>query len=83
MGEQAVIRDITGLFQYRIAFLDFNLNPVIMLYLLQVILVYNLLWDGCQLYPHVLVVFHRSSIIEIFDVKCAKTGTWCGYCAVE
>ena len=43
-----------------------------MLDCLQFILVYNLLWDGFQLYPYVLTVAHQAAILEILDVKSEK-----------
>ena len=69
MGTQAVIRDITGLLKSRHAFMDFNIDPPFMLYLLQIILVYDILWDVCQLYPHVITVYHWADIVEVLDAK--------------
>ena len=43
MGAQAVIRNLTGLFQSQHTFLYLYINPAIMLYRLQVILVYDIL----------------------------------------
>ena len=83
MGAQAVISDLTGMLKSRHAFLDFNIDPTFMLDCLQIILVYYLLWDSFQLYPHVLTVAHRDGTVEIIDVKCAKPGPWCGHCAVK
>ena len=76
IGSQAFIIGITGLFKFRNAFMDINIEPASMLDCFQVILVYDILWDDCQFYPHVLAVVHWDSIIEIFDIKCAKISTW-------
>ena len=74
MDAQAVISNISGLLKSRNAFLDFNIYQTFMLDCLQIILVYDILWDGCQLYPHLLTVPHWASKIEVLDVKCAKPG---------
>ena len=52
-----------------------------MLYCLQIILVYDILWDDFQLFPHVLTVAHQADIVEVLDVKCAIPVPWCGHCA--
>ena len=83
MGAQAVISDINRLLESRHAFIDFNIDPSFMLDSIQIILVYDLLWDSCQLYPHVLTVAHWTAIVEVLDVKCAKPGPWYGQCAVR
>ena len=72
MGAHAVISNLMGLIKYQNVFLDFNIDTTIMLDFLQIILVYNLLWDGFQLYPYVLTVSHQAAILEILDVKCEK-----------
>ena len=81
MDAQAVICDLSGLFQSWHAFLDLDMNLSVMLDRLQAVLFYDILQGLWQLYPHVLLVIHWNYIIENLDVKCAKPGTRCGQCA--
>ena len=46
MGAQAVICDITGLFQYRNTFMDINIKPDVVIGYLQVVFLYDILRDG-------------------------------------
>lgn len=81
--DEAVVCDSTGLLESGHAFLDFNVDLVIVDECLEVILCDDFIRDDVYGKAHVLEVRKGRAVVEFFYVDATEAAIWCRDGAVE